>query len=201
MADENVIAVSFNDPSKAYEAYSNLKNAALQGRVEIRSAAIVTRDAYGRLSIPEGGDAVGGDATWGGGLIGLLIGVIGGPIGMLFGWTGGLLVGSAYDAKRADRGDSVLAQISRLVPNGGTALVAEVNEYAVEVVDKLMAPLGGTVFRRSSASILAELETAEDAYEQAEKEAKRVAREEKKAERREDWDARIASLKEKLHIS
>ena len=77
-----------------------------------------------------------------------MIGVIGGPIGMLFGWTGGLLVGGAFDIRRADRSDSVLGEISRYIPLGGTAVVAEVDEYAVEVVDKLMTELGGTVYRR-----------------------------------------------------
>ncbi|MGB3328413.1 MAG: hypothetical protein WBA46_05610 [Thermomicrobiales bacterium] len=166
----------------------------------MRSAAIVTRDQYGRMSVPESGDAVIGDATWGGSLIGMLIGIIGGPIGMLFGWAGGALVGGAIDVRRADRGDSLLGQISELVPTSGTALVAEVNEYATEVVDGLMVPLGGTVFRRSADSILAEMEAAEEAYDKAKDEADRVAKERRKAERKEKWDDRIASLKSKLGI-
>ena len=124
MFEHNVIAVSFEDRSKAYQALSELKGAGLEGRVEVLAASIVTRDEQGRLDAPEGGDAVGGAATWGGGLIGLLVGVIGGPIGMLFGWTGGLLVGGAFDIRRTDRSDSVLGEISRYIPVGGTAVVA-----------------------------------------------------------------------------
>lgn len=200
MADLNVIAVSFSEPSKAYQALSDLKRAGIEDRVQVRSAAIITRDEYGRMSVPESGDAVIGGATWGGGLLGMLIGIIGGPIGMLFGWAGGALVGGAVDIRRADRGDSLLGQISELVPAGGTALVAEVNEYATEVVDGVMTPLGGTVFRRSAASILAEMEAAQEAYEKAQDEADRVAREQRKAERKEKWDDRIDSLKTKLGI-
>ena len=166
MSEHNVIAVSFEDRSKAYEALSELKGAALEGRVDVLSATIVTRDEYGRLNAPEGGDVVAGAATVGGSLIGLMIGVIGGPIGMLFGWTGGLLVGGAFDIRRADRTDSVLGEISRYIPLGGTAVVAEVNEYAVEVVDTLMLELGGTVYRRPADVVLAEIEAAEDAYRQ-----------------------------------
>ena len=201
MFEHNVIAVSFEDRSKAYQALSELKGAALEGRVEVLSASIVTRDEQGRLDAPEGGDALGGAATWGGSLVGLMVGVIGGPIGMLFGWTGGLLVGGAFDIRRADRSDSVLGEISRYIPVGGTAVVAEVNEYAVEVVDKLMTEQGGTVYRRSADAVLAELEAAEDAYRKAQKEADRAAREQRKAERRQNAEERKAALKEKLDIS
>ena len=196
MFEHNVIAVSFEDRSKAYQALSELKGAGLEGRVEVLSASIVTRDEQGRLDAPEGGDTVGGAATLGGSLIGLMIGVIGGPIGMLFGWTGGLLVGGAFDIRRADQSDSVLGEISRYIPLGGTAVVAEVNEYAVEVVDKLMTAQGGSVYRRPAEVVLAELEAAEDAYREAQKEADRVAREQRKAERRQNAEERKAELRQ-----
>ena len=198
MFEHNVIAVSFEDRSNAYQALSELKGAGLEGRVEVLSASIVTRDEQGRLDAPEGGDTVGGAATLGGGLVGAMVGVIGGPIGMLFGWTGGLLVGGAFDIRRADSSDSVLGEISRYIPLGGTAVVAEVNEYAVEVVDTLMAGQGGTVYRRPADVVLTELEAAEDAYRKAQKEAEKAAREQRKAERRQNAEERIAALKEKL---
>lgn len=201
MFEHNVTAVSFEDRSKAYQALSELKGAGLEGRVQVLGANIVTRDEQGRLDAPEGGDTVGGAATLGGGLVGAMVGVIGGPIGMLFGWTGGLLVGGAFDIRRADDSDSVLGEISRYIPVGGTAVVADVNEYAVEVVDKLMTAQGGTVYRRPADVVLAELEAAEDAYRKAQKEADRAAREQRKAERRHSAEERKAAVKEKLTIS
>lgn len=198
MSEHTVIAVPFQDRSNAYQALSELKGAGLEGRLEVLSASIVTRDEQGRLDAPEGGDALGGAATWGGGLVGSLIGVIGGPIGMLLGWTGGLLVGGAFDIRRADRSDSVLGEISRYIPSGGTAVVAELNEYATEVVDKLMINLGGTVYRRPAEVVLAELEAAEDAYREAQKEADRAAREQRKTERRHNAEERLEAVKEKL---
>lgn len=200
MADRNVIAVSFPEESKAFQAFSELNGAGLEGRVEVRAAAVIARDELGRLSVPEGADASAGDATWGGGLIGLLVGVLGGPIGMLFGWTGGMLVGGAFDVRRAERTESVLGGISSVIPAGGTTLVAEVNEFATEVVDKVMTELGGTFYRRSVDDVLADLEAAEEVYRQAEAEAERVAKVQCKAERRENHEERVAKLKEKLGI-
>lgn len=201
MSEHNVIAVSFEDGSKAYQALSELKGAGLEGRVEVLAAIIAARDEQGRLDVPEGGDFIGGAATWGGSLIGMLIGVIGGPVGMLFGWTGGLLVGGAFDIRRAESSESVLGEMSRSIPDGGTAIVAEVNEYAVEVVDKLMAELGGVVYRRDAEVVRGELEIAEDAYRKAQKEADRAARERKKAELHQKVEDRLATVKEKLDIS
>lgn len=201
MSEQNVIAVAFADPSKAYRAFSELKGASADGRLEVRAAAVVARDAQGRLSVPDGGDLASGDATWSGGLVGLLIGVLGGPIGMLFGWTGGMLVGGAFDVRREDHAQSLLGDISAFIPAGGTALVAEVDEFAVEVVDTMMAGLGGVVHRRPVEAVLADLEAAEEAYEQAEKEADRVAREQRKAERKANHEERKATLKKKLGLS
>ncbi|MET0829512.1 MAG: hypothetical protein ABWY26_08340 [Microbacterium sp.] len=200
MSEHNVIAVPFEDRSSAYQALSELKGAGLEGRVEVLAASIVTRDEQGRLDAPEGGDTLGGAATVGGSLIGSMIGVIGGPIGMLFGWTGGLMVGGAFDIRRADAFDSVLGEISHYIPVGGTAVVAEVNEYAAVVVDKLMTELGGTVYRRPAEVVLTELEAAEDAYRKAQKEADRAAHEQWKAERRQNAEEHLAALKEKLDI-
>jgi len=162
MFEHNVIAVSFEDRSKAYQALSELKGAGLEGRVEVLSASIVTRDEQGRLDAPEGGDTVGG----------------------------------AYDIRRADDSDSVLGEISRYIPLGGTAVVAEVNEYAVEVVDKLMTEQGGTVYRRPADVVLAELEATEDAYREAQKEADKAAREQRKAERRQNAEQRTAEFRQ-----
>jgi uncharacterized membrane protein len=200
MSENTVIAVSFAESSRAYQALSELKGAGLEGRVDVLAASIVTRDEQGRLYTPEGDDTAAGVATVGGSLVGLLIGVIGGPIGMLFGWTGGLLVGGAADLHRADDTDSVLGEISRYIPAGGTAIVAELGEYAPEVVDTLMAEQGGIVYRRSAEAIREELAAAQNAYRAAQKEAAQAARELRKVERHEKAAEQKAAIKEKLDI-
>jgi uncharacterized membrane protein len=200
MSEHNVIAIDFADRGNAYQALSELKGADLEGRLELRAAAVVERTADGLLRFTEGVDNDGGSATAGGGLLGMLVGVIGGPIGMLLGWSTGLLVGSVVDVNRADRGAGALSAISAAVPAGGTAVVAEVTEHATEVVDGLAAQLGGTVLRRSADLVLAEIEAAEDAYRQAEKLARQQAREQRRGERKESFEQRVDALKEKLGI-
>jgi len=203
----NLIVVSFEDDSKAYEALSRLKQASGAGRVDVMSAAVLKRDDYGEISVPEAGDAVIGMGFAGGGLLGLLLGMLGGPLGMILGFGIGSVTGGYFDIERADRESSVLATVAAAVPAGSTALVAEVGEYAVEVVDGEMLQLGGTIVRTPAAEVLAALETAERAAKAAQKEAKRIMREERKQEAKAKldeieakWDQRVESLKEKLAV-
>jgi uncharacterized membrane protein len=60
----NVIAVTFHEPSKAYQALSILKELDREGRMELNSAAVVERNDTGQLQIPEDADNVDGEASW-----------------------------------------------------------------------------------------------------------------------------------------
>ena len=203
--NHNVVMVTFAENSKAYEALSVLKRADAEGRVAVLGAAVAERQPDGKIRVPEGADNILGAGVAGGSLIGMLIGVLGGPLGLLFGWGTGALVGGLFDFDRADRGGEVLTQMGTAVPVGQTALVAEVKEYAVEVIDDEMAGLGGTVVRRPAEEVLAELEASEEAARAADKEARRVMREHRKAELEAKRDAlegrrdeRLKNLKAKL---
>lgn len=201
MSDVNAVVITFSDRSKAFEAFSKLKQLSAEDRFNLREAHLVTRNEDGTLSNPEGLDVDAGAGTWGGGLIGMLVGILGGPIGVLLGYASGALIGAGVDANRADRSLTVLDEVSKRITVGGTAIVAEIEEYTPEVLDTAAAHLGGTVYRRPAWEILSELEAAEEAYRQAEKEADRVAREQRKAERKEDFEERKTALKEKLGIN
>jgi uncharacterized membrane protein len=203
----NLIAVTFENDSKAFEALSTLKQAGSAGRVSIDSAAVVERHADGRISVPEAADAVIGTGMAGGGLLGILLGVLGGPVGVFFGFGAGALVGSMFDVRRAERESGVLDLLADALPLGGKALVAEVEEYAVEVVDGEMSALGGTVLRIPAVEVLAAVEAAEKATVAAEREAARVMHEERKqqvktkiGEIEAKWDERIETLKKKIGV-
>ena len=151
---ENVVVVRFTEPSKAYQALSVLKECDAEGRIALESAAIVERTAEGELRIPEGADNVSLVGTASGSLIGMLIGVLGGPVGVLVGWGAGALTGGLFDLDRAEKSDEALAALGRAMPPGSTAVIASVEEPAVEVIDGEMAKLGGEVTRRPVAEVM-----------------------------------------------
>jgi len=201
MSQNNVVVVRFTEPSKAYQALSVLKEADAEGRIGLESAAVVERTAAGELRTPESADNVGPVGTASGSLIGMLIGVLGGPVGVLLGWGSGALMGGAFDVDRAVTSDEALTVLGKAIPTGSTAVIASVEEPAVEVIDAEMYTLGGEVTRRPVDEVMGELEAAEEAADAAAGEARRVVREKRKAELHAGVDERVGKLKEKLHVS
>lgn len=201
MDAENVVVIGFTEPSKAYEALSVLKECAAEGRIGLDAAAVVERTSEGTLHIPESTDNVGLVGTASGSLIGMLLGVIGGPVGVLLGWGTGALTGGAFDVVRAEKSDEALRALGQAIPAGSTAVIANVSEPAVEVIDAEMAKLGGDVTRRPVADVMDQLEAAEEASRAAAKEAQHAMREERKAQVSASFDERVGKLKEKLHVS
>ena len=135
MAQENVVVVRFTEPSKAYQALSVLKECDAEGRIGLECAAVVERTAEGELHIPESADNVSFVGMASGSLIGMLVGVLGGPVGVLVGWGAGAMIGGAFDVDRAVTSDEALTVLGRAIPPGSTAVIAEVDEPVVEVVD------------------------------------------------------------------
>lgn len=196
---QSVIAVSFDDDGAAYKALTLLEELDSQKRVSVREAVVAARGEDGQVVAKDrvGSDSMPGTAT--GGLIGLLLGVIGGPLGVLLGGTYGLVVGSLFDVYDAGEADSALGEISGSVKPGNTALLAVVDEQSPEVVDAVMSDLGGTVTRRSVAAVEAELAAAEDAERKAEREARKELNRARRERDKAAVNAKLDALKAKLH--
>lgn len=199
MAGENVIVVSFAEESSVYEAFTNLKELGEQGQVSIKGAAVVQRGEDGHIAIKDsvGGERLSGTAT--GGLIGLLVGILGGPFGVLIGGATGLLIGSLYDVDDAEETQSVLAAISTAIRPGQTVVLAEVDEQTDEVVDQAMARLGGTVLRRSVDDVEAEIAAAEHAERAAKREARKQLLETRRSRAKDEIRRIVDALKARAH--
>lgn len=198
VTQENVIAVSFPEEANAYEALARLKELAGKDDLGVSGAAVVTREQDGRITINEQFGGGGYQDTAGGGLVGLLVGVLGGPLGVLIGGATGVVVGSLFDQDDDDHTRSVLGEISSSIRVGPPGLLADVSEPGPEAVDAVMAHLGGTVMRRPAAEVELELASAEDAQREAKKKAREELRDARNKKRKEDVDAKLADLKAKL---
>lgn len=196
---QNVIAVTFAEDSKAYDALTAIKELDSQGQIELIGGAVVSRGEDGRVDAKDtiGDDGYTGTAT--GGVIGLLIGILGGPLGILIGGATGLLIGSLFDADDDDDTRSVLTDLSRSVQVGRDALLAEVVEQSVEVIDTAMSRLDGEVLRRSVEDVEAEIAAAEDAQRAAKRAARKHLHEQRKEQFKERIREKIEALKAKLH--
>jgi uncharacterized membrane protein len=158
---ENVLLVTFEEPDRASEAMRELGRLAGDGTTTVRSAAIVERPADGNFRVREEPEIEHYTGTVSGGLIGGLLGILAGPAGLLFGGLAGLLVGSVADTEVAEDAEHMLVAMSHRIVPGTTAVVADVDEPAPEVVDAVMGKLGGVITRRSRRAVEAEIESAE----------------------------------------
>ena len=194
----NVISVAFEDDVNAYAALTKLKELDAQGQLTAHEAVVVQRAADGTLTEKDrvGSSELTGTAT--GGLLGLLVGILGGPVGVLIGGGYGLLVGSLFDLDDADRIQSTLGQLSESVQPGRTAVLAVVTEPGHELIDGAMAAYGGTVLRRPVDEVEAEVAAIEQAERKAAREAKRELLQARRQHDRDAVQAKVEQLKAKL---
>ncbi len=196
---ENILAITFDESQNAYEGLTKLKELGDQERVELSAAAVVERKDDGTIDIKDEVGDVGWEGTATGGVIGLLIGIIGGPLGILLGGATGLLYGSLFDLADADETESVLTDVARSVKVGQLTLLAQVSEQNPEIVDVAVEGLGGTVIRRPLDEVEDEIAAAEEAQHAAKVAARKKLREERREEHKEKVQAKVADLKGKLH--
>jgi len=194
----NVITVSFLDDSKAYEGLTLLKELDGQKQLSLAEGAVVFRREDGQIETKDviGDNVLVGTAT--GGVVGLIIGILGGPIGVLVGGATGVLVGSLFDAHDDDQTDSALAMIGRSVEVGRATVLAQVGEQSPDVLDAAMAPLGGVVLRRSVDDVEGEIAAAEHAQRAAKRAARKELVDRRREQAKETIRAKLQELKAKL---
>jgi uncharacterized membrane protein len=199
---DNVLVVTFGeDPENdknAYQALTDLKQLDSQGQIKIAGGAVVTRDRDGRVDVKSevGDDPYTGTAA--GGMIGLLVGIIGGPLGVLLGGATGVLVGSLFDIDDVETTESVLSDISKQVHPTRTAVLVQVTEQSTEVIDTAMARLGGEVMRRPVVDVEQEIAAAQEAQRKAKREARKELQKARLEKHKEDTHAKVEELKSKL---
>ena len=204
-SSENVLVVTFGEDlskdTNAYQALTDLKQLDSQDQIKIADAAVVTRDLDGRVEVKSevGNEPYAGTAS--GGVIGLLVGILGGPLGILLGGSAGLLVGSLVDMDDVETTESVLADISKQVHPSRTAVLAQVTEQSPDVIDAAMARLGGEVMRRPVLEVEEEIAAAEEAQRKAKKEARKELQKARHQKQKEEAHAKVEELKSKLHRS
>ncbi|SEN55458.1 Uncharacterized membrane protein [Loktanella fryxellensis] len=159
------IAVVFPSDDKAYRGMQTLWHMDGEGEITMHGAAIVHRDDMGHIRVNQrNGDA--GMRTAIGIGIGALLGLLAGPVGVAAGVAGaaalsvgaaagvgalaGGAVGAAADAITEQHRDDATYGSFFMLQDGESAVVAEVSEDEIAVVDDAMRPLGGTVHRRKT---------------------------------------------------
>ena len=144
-----MVVIAFEDEYKADEVLNALKQMDVEAAVDLKSAAVVKRDAEGKVRIKETKDfdakqgAIGGAVA--GGLLGLLTGKF--LVGAIVGAAGGAAAGHGIDM---GLNDEYLKSVGESLGTGSSAIVALI---AFERVERAMEELdrfeGGTILRHT----------------------------------------------------
>ncbi|MCO5216394.1 MAG: DUF1269 domain-containing protein [Thermomicrobiales bacterium] len=173
MADSNIIVATFEDESKTYQAFSEIKRAALEGQLKINGLTVMHRNLEGSFVVKDSAIRnYGGSIT--GGIIGSLIGIMGGPLGVLLGWAGGAFLGGMRDAREIMSDQNLFRMISKDMNIGDTALIGEVESEKSRAIDQIVSRLGGELLRRPTEDVEADIRAMEQAQDSARNEALRV---------------------------
>lgn len=162
-ASVQLIVAAYETEDGAKNAVAELKKAKKDKLVAITDAAILRKDAKGRVHITETADMGGGQGAAFGGVVGAAVGAIAGAalagpvaIGALVGGLAAKLRDSGFDNKR-------LARLGRSLPPSSSALVAVVDhKWAKKIVKGLEKTGADMVTAELAQSIADQLEAGHE---------------------------------------
>jgi uncharacterized membrane protein len=149
MPNHEMIVVSFDDENRADEVLDTLKQMEDTAVVDLKSGAVVVRDASGKVTIKETSDFDAKQGAIGGALAGGVLGLLGGGLlkGAILGAAGGAVAGKVIDL---GLDDDFLKEIGDSLGTSTSAVVALVDfdqvDQAMEELDRFE---GGTILHHT----------------------------------------------------
>jgi len=193
---ESVFVVKFAVESEAYQAFSELKAAALTNDYVISQAFLVKNEGGKLVEKDEFDTGIETTNDMGAGaLIGALVGVIGGPVGVLLGAGYGMVVGSTVDAMDITDNSLLINQVASSVAEGESALLLLASEINEGSFTRAMEKFSAAVTKFDAGEVAEEVEKAIELEHQMKKEALLKMLEEKKADHKEKIEAHKARIK------
>jgi uncharacterized membrane protein len=157
---DKMLVVVFPGEKSAYEARNALSALDQEGSIALYAAAVMAKDAAGKVSVKQEADR-GPVGTTVGLLTGTLVGLVGGPAGAAIGAAAGAYGGGMFDLVRVGIGTDFVDEVASSLKPGKVAVIAEIDEDWVTPVDSRMDALGGEVFRRARTAVVDDQLSAE----------------------------------------
>ena len=134
VAGVGLLVAAYVDERGADKAHEALKQARSDGKFFYDDAAVIRRDAEGKVHIHETGDMTAGKGAAIGAVIGGVFGLLGGPAGVAIAASAGAALGAAATANDAGFDDKSLKAIGGALPAGTSALAVTTSKAFVEAV-------------------------------------------------------------------
>jgi hypothetical protein len=177
--EDTIAILRFAELGRARRALHDLERLDDDGRLQVRGAALVQRSGEGGIDAPAAARDQEGHYLPPGGTVSLLLDVLGGPVGILSSRPAEAFEGHGRRSPHEGERETVLEEMSRSLEPGITLVVAEIADPDPDVLDSVLAALGGSVTRRAARDVYAEVRAAEAVEKQADGEARREQRHER----------------------
>lgn len=142
-----MLVATFPGEKETYKGLDALKDLNEKGDITLYAAAVLKKDASGKVDVKEAFDE-GPVNTAFGTLTGALMGSLGGIPGAAMGIALGSMTGLLFDIGDSGVNVDFLNDISEVLIPGKVVLLAEIDEDWVTPVDTQLGMLGGEIFRR-----------------------------------------------------
>jgi uncharacterized membrane protein len=148
---ELIVAV-FNDAKRAREVLGQLRTGTRGEDLELKNAAVLVKDANGRVQMDETEDVKPGRGALFGAVTGALVGLLAGPAGAVAGALAGAATGG-ITAAVVDMGftEDQLAELRASMPANSSALVALIEHTWVQRLTEELENRQGKLFRHEVA--------------------------------------------------
>lgn len=153
-----VIIAAYQDEESANQALKELIQATKDGVVDIEDAALVEKDADGKIHIKDTANVSTGRGAAIGGVIGGVVGLLAGPAGVVILGGAGAFIGGAISGGDEGIPDERLQQLGEELEPGTSAVVAVVESVWTDAVEaKLAEAATGVTTREVSPEVAARL--------------------------------------------
>ena len=139
----NLIVMTFNTPNEASKVRETLRDLERAGRISLDDAAVIRKDADGKLTVDDEVDRGVKVGAIGGGLLGLLLSFMFPLAGIVIGAVGGALAG-----RMADLGidQQFVQDVSASLQPNSSALFVIVRDADPSVAIAALEPYQGTLY-------------------------------------------------------
>ncbi|MFX4037417.1 DUF1269 domain-containing protein [Enterococcus faecalis] len=167
---KRIIIMNFDIESKSYQAFSEIKKMQAERQLKGEQMAVVTHvnDGQHQFKINDFIDFTGNNHTSKDSMIGMLVGILGGPLGILFGWFAGSMYGASKDAKEIQEAQTVFEHVIQKIDEGQTGLLLIAEEEDNRPLNQLvMFVLGGEITRLDLEEVQQEINDANEVANEA----------------------------------
>jgi uncharacterized membrane protein len=159
------VAIVFASDDKAHAGLRALWRMDEDAEITVHGAAVVRRDDRGHVHVADRNSDLGMRTAIGVG-VGAILGLIAGPVGVGAGVAGaaamsvaaatgvgavaGGVVGLTADVVTQEHRENAADESFFTLKHGQSAVVAEISENWPELLDDIMHPMGGVIYRREN---------------------------------------------------